>query len=462
VEVESRTPSAATKPRWRGALEWIAGGPAPTMLPERVAQAIETQQRHSEILTSLVQLVVVLAFGALWLSVPRAEGEVQMLVIVPSVLWIYVIFTLLRLLLAWRGWLPDWLLYLSTVIDMTLLVVTIWSFHLQYAQPATFYLKAPTQLYFFIFIALRALRFQVRFVIVAGLAAAAGWAALTLYVLSGRGGDPNVTRDFVDYATSNATLIGAEVDRIVAMLTVTAILALAIGRARRMLVRAVAERQAARDLAQFFDPGVATRITGAQIGLRPGHGETRHATIVVIDIRGFTRLSAAMPPDEVVSLLQDYHARLCPIIQAHGGAIDKFLGDGILASYGAVTRSDRHAADALRAIAALLAAAAAWSEERRAAGLVPVAIGMAAASGSVLFGVVGDGARLEYTIIGDAVNLATKLEAHNKVLSTQALTDAATFALAQKQGYAAQTVATPLAASAVAGVAAPIALVGLA
>jgi adenylate cyclase len=462
VEIANGKATAPSRPSWRGALEWIAGGPAPMALPERIALVIRTQQRRSEILTSLVQLVVVLAFGALWLSVPRAEGEVQMLVIVPSVLWLYVVFTLLRLVLAWRDWLPDWLLYLSTVFDMTLLVVTIWSFHLQYAQPATFYLKAPTQLYFFIFIALRALRFQVRFVIVAGLAAAAGWAALTLYVLSGRGGDPNVTRDFVVYATSNATLIGAEIDRIVAMLTVTAILALAIGRARRLLVRAVAERQAARDLAQFFDPGVVSRITGAETGLRPGHGETRQATIIVIDIRGFTQLSAAIPPDEVVTLLQDYHARLCPIIQAHGGAIDKFLGDGILASYGAVVRSDTHAADALRTIAALLAASATWSEQRRVAGQVPVTIGMAAASGSVLFGVVGDGARLEYTVIGDAVNLATKLEAHNKIQGSQALTDAATLELAQQQGYAGGTVAGRFASVAVAGVAEPIDLVVLA
>jgi adenylate cyclase len=169
-----------------------------------------------------------------------------------------------------------------------------------------------------------------------------------------------------------------------------------------------------------------------------------------------------MAPDEVVSLLQDYHARLCPIIQAHGGAIDKFLGDGILASYGAVARSDTHAADALRAIAALLAASATWSEERRIAGLVPVAIGMAAASGSVLFGVVGDGARLEYTVIGDAVNLATKLEAHNKVQGSRALTDATTFALAQQQGYAAGTVQGRFAAVAIPGVAEPIELVALA
>ncbi|MGE3905568.1 MAG: adenylate/guanylate cyclase domain-containing protein [Reyranellaceae bacterium] len=443
-------------------IDWLLGGPAPAALPARVADTIRAQQRRSEILTSLVQLAVVLGFGTLYLSVPMAQGQVQMLAIVPSVLSIYIGFTLLRLLLAWRDWLPDWLLYLSSIVDMALLVVTIWSFHLQYAQPATFYLKAPTQLYFFIFIALRALRFEARFVVVAGIAAACGWAALTLFVLSGTGGDPNVTRDFVVYMTSNATLIGAEVDRIVAMLTVTAILALAIARARRLLVRSVAERQAARDLAQFFDPGVASQITGADASLRPGHGEARDATILVVDIRGFTRLSTRLGPDDVVRLLEDYHARLCPIIQAHGGAIDKFLGDGILASFGAVARSATHAADALRATEALLAAGDAWSRERQTAGLASIAIGLAAASGSVLFGVIGDGTRLEYTVIGDAVNRAAKLETHNKIEGSAALTDAATMELARAQGYDGQRQARLLPARSVAGIGEPIDLVALA
>lgn len=451
----------ATAPFHRRLIDWMLGGPAPASTPTRVGDAIRAQQRRSEILTSLVQLAVVLGFGTLYLSVPMAQGQVQMLAIVPTVLAIYIGFTLLRLLLAWRDWLPDWLLYLSTVIDMALLVVTIWSFHLQYAQPATFYLKSPTQLYFFIFIALRALRFEARFVFAAGLAAASGWAALTLFVLSGKGGDPNVTRDFVVYMTSNATLIGAEVDRIVAMLTVTAILALAIGRARRLLVRSVTEEHAASDLARFFDPGVASRITGADLRVRAGEGELRPAAILVTDIRGFTKLSAALPPDEVVAALQEYHAVLCPIIQAHGGAIDKFLGDGILASFGAVAPSSTHAADALRAVDALLSATTAWNARRRADGRLPLEIGMAVASGQVLFGVVGDAARLEYTVIGDAVNLATKLETHNKIEGSAALTDAATFDLARAQGYDGPARARPLAARRVAGIAAPIDLVAL-
>ena len=80
----------------------------------------------------------------------------------PYALAAYFGFTVLRLGLAYRGRLPGWLLSLSVVIDMALLMGLIWSFHLQYHQPPSFYLKAPTLLYVFIFIALRALRFEAR------------------------------------------------------------------------------------------------------------------------------------------------------------------------------------------------------------------------------------------------------------------------------------------------------------
>jgi adenylate cyclase len=133
--------------------------------------------------------------------------------------------------------------------------------------------------------------------------------------------------------------------------------------------------------------------------------------------------------------LQDYQGRVCPLIAGNGGSIDKFLGDGILASFGAVAPSPTAAADALRAADAVMAAAERWKAERAAAGLPPLEIGLAVASGRVVFGAVGDGERLEFTVIGDAVNFAAKLEKHNKEEKTRALTDAATYALAEQQGY---------------------------
>ncbi|MFP3386859.1 adenylate/guanylate cyclase domain-containing protein, partial [Tritonibacter sp. SIMBA_163] len=80
---------------------------------------------------------------------------------------------------------------------------------------ASFYLKAPTLLYVFIFIALRALRFEARFVLAAGLTAAAGWALLVLYVVTVNPEDPMITRNYVTYLTANSVLLGAEFDKII-------------------------------------------------------------------------------------------------------------------------------------------------------------------------------------------------------------------------------------------------------
>jgi adenylate cyclase len=287
----------------------------------------------------------------------------------------------------------------------------------------------------FLFIALRALRFEARFVLFTGLTAIAGWIGLILYAIGGRGGPANPTDDFVEYMTSNSLLIHAEADKIIAILLTTLVLALAISRARHLLVQAVSEGAAAQDLSRFFDPGVAARIRGAEMSIKAGEGELREVAILTVDLRGFTRLSTELAPAEVMKVLQDYQRRVCPLIAAAGGSIDKFLGDGILASFGAVTPSPTAAADALRAADAVMGAAADWAAERRAGGLPPLEIGLAAASGRVVFGAVGDGERLEFTVIGDAVNFAAKLEKHNKEERTRALTDAATYALAERQGY---------------------------
>ncbi|MEZ5799718.1 MAG: hypothetical protein R3D29_03530 [Nitratireductor sp.] len=112
-------------------------------------------------------------------------------------------------------------------------------------QPASFIMKAPALLYVFIFISIRALRFNPKFVILAGIVAAMGWAAIIIYVTHIDPGDNMLTRSYVQYLTSNSILIGAEVDKILSILIVTAVLALAVNRSRNMLVTSVSERAAA-------------------------------------------------------------------------------------------------------------------------------------------------------------------------------------------------------------------------
>ena len=148
-------------------------------MPERVATRIRETQEESEILIGWVQLVGVVFFGVVYAIAPKTFDADVMFAPVPWALSFYLAFTLIRLFLAYRRRLPGWMIVASVVVDMSVLMVTIWSFHLQYEQPPGFSLKAPTLLYIFILIALRTLRFEPRYVVLAGAAAVTGGSAST-------------------------------------------------------------------------------------------------------------------------------------------------------------------------------------------------------------------------------------------------------------------------------------------
>lgn len=409
------------------------GGPR-VELPPRILSAIAARRDASEVLIKLIQLAIVILFAALYALAPKTDAG-TVFSPVPYVLGGYFVATLIGLGWALRARLPDWAVYLSIVLDMTLLMSMILSFHIQYQQPASFVLKAPALLYVFIFIALRALRFEPRFVIVAGVTAALGWCAMIWYVVNIDPDDAMITRSYVDYLTGNAILLGAEFDKIVSILTVTAILALALARGQQLVVDAVREAKAARDLSRFFDKNVASQIRGQARRIRAGEGVKRMAAVLNADIRGFTPLAAHMEPGDVMKLLADYHARIVPIVQRNNGTIDKFLGDGIMATFGAVSDSESFARDALTAADEIIAATDAWTQDRAAEGLAPIAVNVSVASGPLAFGAIGGENRLEYTVIGAAVNLSAKLEKHNKALDARAVASGECLELARAQGY---------------------------
>ncbi len=415
-------------------LSTVQGGDA-VRVPQRVQDDIWRQQDRSEQIISLVQLAIVLIFGALFVIAPRPfEGEIGF-ELTPWALGIYLGFTIVRLIASYRVRLPGWFLTVSVIADMALLMVLIWSFHRTYQQPPSFYLKAPTLLYVFIFIALRALRFDARYVLLAGGTAIVGWAILMTYaaVLDTEG--MSVTRDYIRYMTGNAILLGAEFDKIITIAVVTVVLAAAVVRARQTLFAAASEGTAKRDLSRFFDANVARQITDGDNQVVAGEGEYRNAAVLMLDIRGFTALSRSQSAASLIRLLSDYQARVVPVIQGHGGGIDKFLGDGVMATFGAAVASDTYAADALRAIDAVLDAMAAWNNERAAEGLTPVVVNAAVATGELIFGAVGDDRRLEYTVIGEPVNLSAKLEKHAKTESVRALVTNEAYQAALRQGY---------------------------
>jgi adenylate cyclase len=419
--------------RWR---EWLDGDPAIAALPERVQKIIADEDRASERLIGYVQLAISALLWTLYLIAPRpADAAHAMFSPVPFALSAFTLFSMFRLWLILRQKVPDWFVGLSISADVGLVLGLIWSFHLQYGHSAGFALKAPTFVYLFVLIVLRALRFDPRYVLAAGLAAALGWAGLTALAVASSGTD-HITRSFTEYLLSDRILIGAEFEKIFAIGLVTTLLAIGAKRAQRTLIASLREQAALSEVRRFLSKGVADQIAASDRLIEAGQAVERDAAILMLDIRGFTALSMRMPPAGVVRILTSLHARIIPVVRAHGGVIDKFLGDGVMATFGAADVSGTPAADALRALEQILVGAELWQADLPALGVSePLHVNAAVASGRVVFATLGDGDRLEYTVIGDAVNLAAKLEKHNKVEHSIALVPAATVTVAKAQGY---------------------------
>jgi adenylate cyclase len=189
------------------------------------------------------------------------------------------------------------------------------------------------------------------------------------------------------------------------------------------------------DLSRFFPPEIAQKITAAEQEVKAGQGQSRNAAILMTDIRSFTRMAALIEPDELMKILADYQSKLVPIIQRHGGSIDKFMGDGIMATFGASVTTNTFCADALRAVDEIMVVTADWQTECQALEKPVACVGAAVTTGRIIFGAVGDTTRLEYTVIGDAVNLSAKLEKHTKKEGVRALCTVNAHQKAISQGY---------------------------
>jgi adenylate cyclase len=375
---------------------------------------IAEQQQRSEILIGWVQFTLVLFFLALYALSVKTSGGTRFHP-VPWVLAAFFGFTLLRLAAAHLRVLNPALLVLGVWVDMALLMGLIWSFHLQYEQPAPFYLKAPTLLYVFIFIALRALCFEPLYVAAAGIAAAVGWLALLGYAANS--GEMAITRDYVHYLTSNSVLVGAEVDKVISIIMVTAVLTLGLARARRTLYRAVLDSVLAKDLSRFVAPEVADRISASEWGLQPGDGEVREASVLFTDIEGFSTISERVSPERLVALLNEYFNAVSAAVERHGGAITQFQGDAMLVTFNAIGPDPDHAANAVRCALAIREA----TLERTFGDGVRMRTRCGLNSGKIVTGAVGARDRLLFTVHGDDVNIAARLEQLNKKYGTYIL-----------------------------------------
>lgn len=180
-----------------------------------------------------------------------------------------------------------------------------------------------------------------------------------------------------------------------------------------------AEKRVRGAMARYMAKEVVDRLL-EQNSLSLG-GESVVATVLFSDIRRFTSLSEGMSAKNVVELLNEYFTDMVEVIFKRDGVLDKYIGDAIMAVFGAPVHSGRHADDAVLTAVDMQVALAELNERRRERGQEAIEIGLGLATGEMLAGSVGSEKRLEYTVIGDSVNLASRLEGANKHYGTTIL-----------------------------------------
>jgi adenylate cyclase len=185
----------------------------------------------------------------------------------------------------------------------------------------------------------------------------------------------------------------------------------AVGIERARLNEQIRREQEVRArLARYHSPAVIEAVLGEPEGGEDRAVTLRETSIFFADIVGFTARCESMPPEDVAAFLNQFFTLAADAIFEFGGTLDKFIGDAVMAFFGAPLPQEDHAERAVRSALALLAALEQWNREREAEGLDAFAVRVAIHSGPVVVGDIGSAKRVDYTVLGNTVNVTARLE----------------------------------------------------
>ncbi len=196
------------------------------------------------------------------------------------------------------------------------------------------------------------------------------------------------------------------------LLAALALIVVAV-RARRLLNRAITETVQRANLTRYLPPQLAERM--AETGVEEMRmGRQQDAAVLFVDIRDFTARAERMEPEVLSHFLAEFRRVVTHAVEERGGVVDKFVGDSAMVVFGVPEPDSHDAANALDGARAILDAVVSWNAEREATGDDAVRIGVGLHWGQVFCGAVGDASRLEFTVLGDTVNVAARLEEATK------------------------------------------------
>lgn len=206
----------------------------------------------------------------------------------------------------------------------------------------------------------------------------------------------------------NSVEFATRVQEVTVLVIVSTILALKSRRARELIVRQADLAAERANLSRYFPQSMVDELAHRNEPM--GGVRSQDVAVLFADIVGFSRYAERSSPEDVIRLLRSFHAALEEAVFAHGGTLDKYLGDGIMASFGTPTPSPADAANAIAAAFAMRESVGRLNEARAAEGLEPIDLSVGVHFGPVILGDIGNARRMEFATLGDTVNIASRLE----------------------------------------------------
>ncbi|MEM7021203.1 MAG: adenylate/guanylate cyclase domain-containing protein [Pseudomonadota bacterium] len=382
---------------------------------EQFDQALDAEEAIGRKFSTIAFLVG-LAVISVWLFVQVGLGRVWYY---QAVLGVFGLLIAGNYLWAESRYDQPWRIYAFLGCFLALLVVVI-------ILPNPFVESWPIQtrlrfgnfLYVLLFLGPIALTFRPSAMIWAGFCAALAWAIGIAWVISlpdsktfaGGVGIDNPTSEqlLAFFLGPHFVYVEAHVQDIVVVLLMAAVLALVVWRSRRLVLRQIGIARERANLARYFAPTVVDQL--AQLDQPLGATRVQPVAVLFADIVGFSRLAEHSDPQEVVSTLRAFHTRLERAIFDHGGTLDKFLGDGVMATFGTPAVGQEDARNALSCALETCAAIRDWNRERADLDEPPIRLSIGIHYGPVVLGDIGSERRLEFAVLGDVVNVAQRLE----------------------------------------------------
>jgi adenylate cyclase len=358
----------------------------------------------SERLSAIVRLVIFLTLLALVITSGVDHHHEQFALITVAA---YGVVAVAALVLAWRRIFHPALPYAYVTFDVALVCLSVLLISRMLDFPPHMAFAIPASAMIFVVLAHAAMRFRPALVAYAGtltiVLMAFGMALMPA---------PEAAAPF-SFGLEDADLLRSLLHSRILPFVIVALATLALWaisrRTYEMLQTSIEYSRRLGTLSRFFSPRLAERLA-REAGPELSSGRRQRCAIMFIDIWKFTELAREMDPEHLSCLLAEFRSVVTDVIFEYGGMVDKFIGDAVLAVFGALQPAADDADRAIRCCLKVLLAVDAWSGVGKSAGGYPIRIGIGAHYGEVFVGAVGDERMLEFTVLGDAVNLAARLE----------------------------------------------------